>query len=87
MRSDHQVNRLAPDTRGVESARGRAVAHALREHGPAGAPRVILDPGVEDHVAEVAAYEKQALVDLADAGRVRLDDRWGLLPQWDRTWA
>lgn len=79
-----EVNRLAPDTRGVESARGRAVAHALREHGPAGAPRVILDPDVEDHVAEVAALEREALMRLGASGRVRVDDAWKLLPRWDQ---
>ena len=79
-----EINRLAPDTRGIESARGRAVVAALRTHGPAGAPRVLVDPDVVDHVAEVAVLEKEALTRLAQSSRVRLDDAWGLLGVWDR---
>lgn len=79
-----EINRLAPDTRGIESPRGRAVVDALREHGPAGAPRVVMDPDVVDHVAEMAALEQEALQRLAESGRVRLDDAWGILAEWDR---
>ena len=79
-----EVNRLAPDTRGIGSTRGRAVVEALMASGPAGASRVVLDPEVVDHVAEVAALEKAALERLSESGRVRLDDRWGLLQEWDR---
>jgi len=79
-----EINRLAPDTRGIESARGRAVVAALRTHGPAGAPRVLVDLDVVDHVAEVAVLEKEALTRLTQSGRVRLDDAWGLLGEWDR---
>ena len=78
-----EINRLAPDTRGIESPRGRALFEALREHGPAGAPRVLMDPDVVDHVAEVAALEQEALMRLAVSGRVRVDDAWSLLPQWN----
>lgn len=77
-----EINRLAPDTRGIESPRGRAVFDALRAHGPAGAPRVLVDPDVRDHVAEVAVLEKAALSRLADSGRVRLNDAWGLQERW-----
>jgi hypothetical protein len=77
-----EINRLAPDTRGIESARGRALFDVLREHGPAGAPRVLMDPDVVGHVAEVAAYEKQGMARLVESGRVRLDDAWSLLPVW-----
>jgi hypothetical protein len=79
-----EINRLAPATRGIESARGRALFDVLREHGPAGAPRVLMDPDVVDHVGEVAAYEKEGIARLAESGRVRLDDAWGLLQEWDR---
>lgn len=79
-----EINRLAPATRGIESARGRALFDVLREHGPAGAPRVLMDPDVVDHVAEVAAYEKEGIARLAESGRVRLDDAWGILAEWDR---
>jgi hypothetical protein len=79
-----EVNRLAPDTRGIESNRGRGIVEALRASGPAGAPRVLIDPDVVDHVAEVAALEKAALERLSKSGRVSLDDRWGLLQEWDR---
>lgn len=78
-----EINRLAPDTRGIESPRGRAVAAALREHGPAGARRVRMDPDVVDHVSEVARLEYEALTRLSASGRVRLDDVWGLLGRWD----
>lgn len=79
-----EVNRLAPDTRGIESPRGRAIFDVLRENGPAGASRVLIDPEVVDHVAEVAALEQEALKRLGESGRVRLDDAWNLLPQWDQ---
>jgi hypothetical protein len=79
-----EVNRLAPDTRGIESPRGRGVVEALRAFGPAGSPRVLIDPEVVDHVAEVAALEKAALERLWESGRVKLDDRCGLLQKWDR---
>lgn len=77
-----EINRLAPDTRGIESPRGRAIFDALRENGPAGASRVLIDPEVVDHVAHVAALEQEALMRLGESGRVRLDDAWNLLPQW-----
>lgn len=79
-----EVNRLAPDTRGINSARGRSVVAALRASAPAGAAQVLLDPDVVDHVAEVAAYEREGLSRLSAAGRVRLDDAGGLLEGWDR---
>jgi hypothetical protein len=79
-----EVNRLAPDTRGIESKLGRVIVDALRASGPSGAPRVLIDPEVVDHVAEVAALEKAALARLSESGRVQVDDRWGLLQEWDR---
>ena len=80
-----EINRLAPDTRGIESPRGRAIFDALRENGPAGASRVLIDPEVIDHVAHVAALEQEALMRLRESGRVRLDDAWNLLPQWNQS--
>lgn len=77
-----EVNRLAPDTRGIESARGRGVVEALRASGPAGAPRVLIDPDVVEHVASVAAVERAAVERLFESGRLRLDDPWGLLQGW-----
>lgn len=79
-----EVNRLAPDTRGIESERGRRVVEALRAAGPAGASRVLIDPDVEGHVAEVAALERAQLERLVASGRVRLDDAWSLLAKWVR---
>jgi hypothetical protein len=77
-----EVNRLAPDTRGIESARGRGIAEALRATGPAGAARVVIDPAVGGHVDEVAAIEHAALERLAASGQVRVDDQWDLLEGW-----
>lgn len=79
-----EINRLAPDTRGIESPRGRAIFDALRENGPAGASRVLIDPEVVDHVMHVAALEMEALMRLRESGRVRLDDAWNLTPQWNQ---
>jgi len=77
-----EVNRLAPDTRGIESARGRGIVEALRAPGPAGATRVLLDPEVFDHVASVAAIEQAALERLEGSSLVRVRDEWGLLQEW-----